>query len=75
MIDNFSLERVTKAPASFDPKKLWAFEDHYMQQLPLKQKVERMLPYLQRAGLVADAGAVRGRAEADARSSPRPATG
>ena len=31
MIDNFSLERVTKAPASFDPKKLWAFQDHYMQ--------------------------------------------
>jgi glutamyl-tRNA synthetase len=54
MIDNFSLERVTKAPASFDPKKLWAFQDHYMQQLPLKQKVARMLEYLQRAGLVSD---------------------
>ena len=54
MIDNFSLERVTKAPASFDPKKLWAFEDHYFQQLPLETKVERMLPYLQRAGLVRD---------------------
>ena len=52
MIANFSLERVTKAPASFDPKKLWAFQDHYMQQLPLKQKVAKMLPYLQRAGLV-----------------------
>ncbi len=52
MIENFSLERVTKAPASFDPKKLWAFQDHYMQQLPTKQKVARMLPYLQRAGLV-----------------------
>ena len=43
MIENFSLERVTKAPASFDPKKLWAFQDHYMQQLPLKQKVATML--------------------------------
>jgi glutamyl-tRNA synthetase len=52
MIENFSLERVTKAPASFDPKKLWAFQDHYMQQLPLKQKVSRMLDYLQQAGLV-----------------------
>lgn len=52
MIANFSLERVTKAPASFDPKKLWAFEDHYMQQLPTKQKVAKMLPYLQQAGLV-----------------------
>src|SRR5262245_41782131 len=52
MIENFSLQRVTKAPASFDPKKLWAFEDHYMQQLPLKQRVARMLTYLQRAGVV-----------------------
>ncbi len=52
LIDNFSLERVTKAPASFDPKKLWAFQDHYMQQFPLKQKVAAMLTYLQRAGLV-----------------------
>jgi glutamyl-tRNA synthetase len=52
MIENFSLERVTKAGASFDPKKLWAFQDHYMRELPLKQKVALMLPYLQRAGLV-----------------------
>jgi glutamyl-tRNA synthetase len=52
MIENFSLERVTKAPASFDPKKLWSFQDHYMQQLPLKTKVSRMLDYLQAAKLV-----------------------
>jgi glutamyl-tRNA synthetase len=52
MIANFSLGRVTKAPASFDGKKLWSFEDQYMQALPLKQKVATMLPYLQRAGLV-----------------------
>jgi glutamyl-tRNA synthetase len=52
LIDNFSLERVTKAPASFDPKKLWSFQDHYMQKLPLKQRVAAMLDYLQRAGLV-----------------------
>ena len=54
MIEHFSLERVNKAPASFDPKKLWAFQDRYMQRLPLKQKVAKMLPYLQKAGLVAD---------------------
>ncbi len=53
MIENFSLERVTKAPASFDCKKLWAFEDHYMQEVPIKQKVAKSLPFLQRAGLVA----------------------
>ncbi len=54
MIASFSLERVTKAPASFDSKKLWAFQDHYMQALPLKQKVAKMLPYLKRVGLVSD---------------------
>ena len=54
MIDRFSLERVNKAPASFDPKKLLAFQDHYMQELPLKQKVAKVLPYLQRAGLVSE---------------------
>jgi glutamyl-tRNA synthetase len=54
MIDRFTLERVNKAPASFDPKKLFAFQDHYMQELPLKQKVAKVLPYLQRAGLVSE---------------------
>ena len=54
MIKHFTLERVTKAPASFDPKKLWSFQDRYMQRLPMKQKVAKMLPFLQKAGLVAD---------------------
>ncbi|PHS09812.1 MAG: glutamate--tRNA ligase [Blastopirellula sp.] len=54
MIANFSLERVTKAPASFDGKKLFAFQDRYIQKLPLKQKTAKMLPYLQKAGLVAE---------------------
>ena len=54
MIKHFTLERVTKAPASFDPKKLWAFQDRHMQRLPIKQKVAKMLPFLQKAGLVSD---------------------
>ena len=54
MIANFSLERVTKAPASFDPKKLWSFQDRYMQRLPAKQKVARMIPFLKAAGLIGD---------------------
>src|SRR3954468_937473 len=52
MIKSFTLDRVTKAPASFDPKKLWAFQDRYTQRLPLKQKVAKMLPFLQAAGLI-----------------------
>jgi glutamyl-tRNA synthetase len=52
MIKSFTLERVTKAPASFDPKKLWAFQDRHLTRLPAKQKVAKMLPFLQQAGLV-----------------------
>jgi glutamyl-tRNA synthetase len=52
MIRGFSLERVNLSPASFDPAKLVAFQLHYMQTLPLAEKVKRSLPFLQRAGLV-----------------------
>jgi glutamyl-tRNA synthetase len=54
MIEHFSLEGVNKAPASFDPQKLLAFQDRAMQQLPIKQKVAKCLPFLQRAGLVTE---------------------
>ena len=53
MVRDFSLARVNKSPASFDPQKLWAFQLRYMQELPLKQKVAMVLPFLQKAGLVA----------------------
>jgi glutamyl-tRNA synthetase len=53
MIEKFSLQRVNKAPASFDPQKLTAFQDRYMRQLPTKRKVAMMVPFLQRAGFVA----------------------
>ena len=48
MIDNFSLERVTKAPASFDPKKLLSFQEHYMQEVPLKQRWSGVWPICSR---------------------------
>ena len=54
MLQHFSLERVNKAPASFDPQKLVAFQDRAMQKLPIKQKVAKVLPFLQQAGYVAD---------------------
>ncbi len=54
MIKHFSLERVNKGSASFDAKKLFAFEEHYYKALPIVEKVERVLPFLQRARLVAD---------------------
>ncbi len=50
MIKHFSLERVNKAAASFDPKKLFAFQEHYMQQVAPESKAEMCLSYLQNAG-------------------------
>jgi glutamyl-tRNA synthetase len=52
LISNFSLERVGRAAASFDPKKLRAVQERYMQRLPIAEKVARVVPYLERAGLV-----------------------
>ncbi len=54
MIELFTLERVTKSPASFDPQKLLAFQARWMQKLDMKKKVAMCLPYLQQAGLVSD---------------------
>jgi glutamyl-tRNA synthetase len=54
MIQYFSLDRVIKAPASFDPKKLMSFQERAMQRMPIKQKVALCLPFLQRAGLVSN---------------------
>jgi len=59
MVELFSLERINKAPASFDIKKLFAFEERYFQQLPAAEKVERAMPYVTRAGLAADPDAAR----------------
>jgi glutamyl-tRNA synthetase len=52
MIQHFSLDRVHGAPASFDPVKLVAFQAHYMRLLPTAEKVRRVLPFLERAGLL-----------------------
>ena len=52
MIGHFSLERVNKAPASFDPAKLVAFQERYMQALPVEKKIELTLPFLERARVV-----------------------
>jgi glutamyl-tRNA synthetase len=52
LIEKFSLDRVVKSPASFDPKKLQAFEDWHFQQLPPEQKTALVTPFLEKAGLV-----------------------
>lgn len=55
MIDLFTLERVNKSSASFDAKKLFAFQERYMQRFPVTEKVDRALPFLTRAGLATGA--------------------
>jgi glutamyl-tRNA synthetase len=54
MIELFTLERVNKGSASFDPKKLSAFQERYWQAVPVEEKVARVLPFLVRAKLVPD---------------------
>jgi glutamyl-tRNA synthetase len=49
----FTLDRVVKAPAGFDPDKMVSYQQHWMTQLPLAEKVAGCLPYLEQAGLVA----------------------
>ena len=53
MIELFSLDRVVKAPASFDAKKLTAFQQNYMDATESKTKVASCLKFLQAADLVA----------------------
>ena len=53
LVAHFSLERVNPGPASFDPVKLVAFQTEYMRRLSTAEKVEKVLPYLERAGWVA----------------------
>lgn len=51
-IASFSLERVQKSPASFDPQKLLAFQARWMNQEPLENKVQMVVPMLKKAGWI-----------------------
>ncbi len=50
----FSLDRVNRAPASFDPHKLMAFQVRHMLARSVEQRVAMLVPCLQQAGLVSD---------------------
>ncbi len=52
MIRHFSLTRVNKSAASFDPPKLLAFQERQMRSLPIAETVTMVLPFLGRVGLV-----------------------
>ncbi len=52
LIQHFSLGRINSSPAGFDPKKLWAVQDHYMATLSTNEKMQHMVPFLEKAGLI-----------------------
>ena len=56
MTQLFSLERVKSAPASFDPKKLMAFQADTFAAMPLAERVKRVQPFAEKAGLLAGDG-------------------
>jgi glutamyl-tRNA synthetase len=51
----FSLERVVKSPASFDPEKLLAFQGRHFQRLSDLERAARVTPFLFRANLASGA--------------------
>jgi glutamyl-tRNA synthetase len=65
-IAHFTLERVNRAPASFDPKKLLSFQERYMQALPVERRLELALPFLERAGWIGSPPAAEERQRAAA---------
>lgn len=52
LIQLFSLDRVSKSPAIFDPEKLKWMNNHYIKQLPVEDVVSLAVPHLERAGLI-----------------------
>lgn len=52
LVELFSLERLSKAPAIFDPEKLNWMNNHYIKESDLSRIVDLCVPYLERAGLI-----------------------
>lgn len=54
LIAAFSLDRVNKAGAIFDPQKLDWMNAHYIKEAGLERIVEMSIPYLQEAGVIGE---------------------
>lgn len=52
LIEKFSLQRVSKNPAVFDPAKLEWMNGHYIRELSAEDLAERLLPFAQKADLI-----------------------
>jgi len=46
VIENFTLDRIVKAPAGFDPEKLISYQQHWMNQLSLDEKIDGCIGFL-----------------------------
>jgi glutamyl-tRNA synthetase len=65
LIEKFTLDRITSAPASHDQDKLFWIEGEWMKNVPLDRKVAGVTPFLVREGLVTEPldSATRGKIE------------
>src|SRR3954453_21605666 len=54
MVEAFDVTRVSANPARFDLKKAEAINATHLRTLPVEEFVERVIPFLSRAGLIAD---------------------
>ena len=54
MIKAFTLDRVTKAPASFDPQKLTSVQSDRMAQLSVETKTDLAMPFVRSAGWLSE---------------------
>jgi len=54
LASRFSLERISKNPAIFDPDKLDWMNGAYIRQMPAETLTERMIPWLVKAGLTSE---------------------
>jgi glutamyl-tRNA synthetase len=54
MVEAFTLDRVSRNPARFDPKKLQMINGVKIRELPAGELVHRITPFLRAAGLLAD---------------------
>ncbi len=59
LIKDFTLDKIEHSPAIFDIAKLDWMNGYYIRQLPDEELAQRLLPFLTRAGLLADLPAVR----------------
>lgn len=65
LIEKFSLKKVSKNPAVFDPAKLIWMNGVYIRNLPERDYLDRALPVLTQAGLLADSAPEAERAWAE----------